>query len=105
MSPLEFSGALSSNSLQRGVIFAHLADLFSLTLLKRDYHLDTWMLQVLGKLFLVSLVVIIKVAKCEWKTNENPPPSALNVCSVTFVSLSPLCSPITLISMWPEHYE
>lgn len=31
--------------------------------------------------------------------------STLNVCSVTFVSLSPLCSPITLISMWPEHYE
>lgn len=55
----------------------HLADLFSLTVLKCDYHLDTWMLQVLGTLFLVSLVVIIKVAKCEWKTNENPPPSAL----------------------------
>lgn len=77
MSPLEYSGALSSNSLQRGMILAHLADLFSLTVLKCDSHLDTWMLQGLGKLFLVPLVVIIKVAKCEWKTNEHPPPSAL----------------------------
>lgn len=77
MSPLGYSGTLSSNSLQHGVNLAHLADLFSLAVVKCDYHLDTWMLQVLGKLFLVSLVVIIKVAKCEWKTNENPPPSAL----------------------------